>query len=93
MVIARKPKTTKVVSIDVDALINMGGSVAQIKELTPSNASLPLEKQVALRIPVNTLSDIDANLKKRTVRIPRHTWILEAIMEKLERESRGLHEQ
>lgn len=83
MAIARKPKKTETgSSVDVDALINKGGSVAQINQ----PAALPAEKQVALRIPLNMLGGIDSSLKKRTVRIPRHTWILEAIAEKLERE-------
>lgn len=86
MAIARKPKKTEAGSdVDVDALINKGGSVAQINKPV-SDMPLPAEKQVALRIPVNILGGIDSSLKKRTVRIPRHTWILEAIAEKLERE-------
>ena len=86
MAIARKPKKTEAGSdVDVDALINKGGSVAQINKPVP-DMPLPAEKQVALRIPVNILGGIDSSLKKRTVRIPRHTWILEAIAEKLERE-------
>ncbi|AMW35855.1 hypothetical protein HEQ62_10560 [Haematospirillum jordaniae] len=86
MAIARKPQKTEVGSdVDVDALINRGGSVAQVNQ-PASDVTLPAEKQVALRIPVNMLGGIDSRLKKRAVRIPRHTWILEAIAEKLERE-------
>ncbi|NKD78123.1 hypothetical protein HEQ60_10170 [Haematospirillum sp. H1815] len=86
MAIARKPQKTEVRSgVDVDALINKGGSVAQINQ-PASDGPSPAEKQVALRIPVNMLGSIESRLKKRTVRIPRHTWILEAIAEKLERE-------
>lgn len=89
MAIARKPKKNDAgSSVDVDALINKGGSVAQVNQ-PASDIPLPAERQVALRIPVNMLGDIDSSLKRRTVRIPRHTWILEAIAEKLEREGAG----
>jgi hypothetical protein len=89
MAIARKPKNTEEKSrVDVDALINKGGSVAKLAE--PSSADdAATGKQVALRIPSPMLGDIDSLVKQRTVRIPRHTWILEAIAEKLERENAG----
>lgn len=46
---------------------------------------------VVLRLPEKLLNELDAAVEQRSVRIPRHTWLLEAIAEKLEREqgSRG----
>ena len=89
MAIARKPKNTEVKpQVDVDALISKGGSVAKLGE-TASADDASTEKQVALRIPSPMLAGIDGIVKQRTVRIPRHTWILEAIAEKLERENAG----
>lgn len=89
MAIARKPKKTADKSqVDVDALINKGGSVAKLAESTPPDEAAT-EKQVALRVPVPMLAEIDNTVKQRAIRIPRHTWILEAIAEKLERENTG----
>jgi len=85
MAISRKPKrgaqfTTDVV--DVDALINKGGSVAKPHQGDPSK-----EKPVILRVPEAILEKIDATVKARRIKTPRHTWLLEAVLEKLERES------
>jgi hypothetical protein len=47
----------------------------------------PAEEQpIVLRLPVPLLSKVDEVVKARPIRIPRHTWLLEAIWEKLERE-------
>lgn len=77
MAITRKPKAQPA---DVDALIRKGGSVA-------TTASKAKVAQVSLRIPVNLLERLNLALERRPVKIPRHTWILEAIAEKLDRES------
>ncbi len=44
-------------------------------------------RQVSLRIPAEILERVDAAVQNRRVRIPRHTWLLEALVEKLEREA------
>jgi len=41
---------------------------------------------ILLRIPSHIKQQLDTVLKARPVKIPRHTWILEAIHEKLVRE-------
>lgn len=71
MAIARKPKA------DALALIHKGGS--------PAGAAQPVT-QVALRVPSDLLARLDAARSARPVRLPRNTWILEAIADKLERE-------
>lgn len=81
MAITRKPRKQ---AVSVDALINKGGSVAQLSD-KPDNGSA--EKQVVLRVPAALLVRLDESLKQRLIRIPRHTWILEAISEKLEHET------
>ncbi len=51
-------------------------------------------RQVSLRIPADILERVDAAVQNRRIRIPRHTWLLEALVEKLEREAphcRGDH--
>jgi hypothetical protein len=83
MAITRRPKPTPNPAVDVEALINKGGSVAQ-----PSNEErdVPKQAQVKLRLPTDLLAQVDQVLKGRRITIPRHTWLIEAIVEKLERE-------
>jgi len=82
MAITKKPKPSQ--NMDVDALINKGGSVAgqPMASIELSDKPVP----VVLRLPPETASRIERVVKARAVRIPRHTWLLEAVMEKLERE-------
>jgi hypothetical protein len=85
MAITRKPKRSSgagAKSVDIDALINKGGSIAgknggQGKEAVP----------VILRLPGDILQKVDASVQARRIKTPRHTWLLEAVLEKLERES------
>lgn len=81
MAIARKPRRPTEPAVDVDALINRGGS--------PSGP--PAEAQskttpILLRVPADMMDRLDTALRSRPVRLPRHTWILEAIHEKLSRD-------
>ncbi|SMF97860.1 hypothetical protein SAMN02949497_4872 [Methylomagnum ishizawai] len=79
MAITRKPKV-KPEAVDVDALIHKGGSVAgetgRKKEITP----------IILRVPSDIIERVDLAVKNRRVKTPRHTWLIEAILEKLDRE-------
>ena len=85
MAISRKPRQssgTAAKRVDVDALISRGGSVAgkngwQGKEPVP----------VILRLPEDILQKVDASVQSRRIKTPRHTWLLEAVLEKLEREA------
>jgi len=83
MAISRKPRTEQATAknVDVDALINKGGSIAQRQDTEPK------EKPVILRVPEDVLERIDATVKARRIKTPRHTWLLEAVLEKLEKES------
>jgi hypothetical protein len=84
MAITRKPKaaTGSGSVVDIDALIHKGGSVAGSEVPQRAEKHAP----VVLRIPAEVLAKVDASVRVRAVRIPRHTWIMEAIVEKLERE-------
>ena len=85
MAITRKPHRSPAPAVDVDALISRGGSpTGAPTEETPSTAPTP--SPILLRIPPDMFGKLDAVLKARPVKIPRHTWILEAIYEKLEKE-------
>ena len=92
MAITPKPRAASVplgkTTVDVDALINRGGSVAG----HPAPAGRPAKAVedevmlVQLRLPPPLVEKIDATVKARLIKIPRHTWLLEAVMEKLKRE-------
>lgn len=85
MAITRKPKQSSGAvpkTVDVDALISKGGSVAG-KNAGQGKDAVP----VILRLPEDILQKVDASVQARRIKTPRHTWLLEAVLEKLERES------
>jgi hypothetical protein len=84
MAITRKPKQSSGTRkpVDVDALINKGGSIAS-KNGGKGRDAVP----VILRVPEDILQKVDASVQARRIKTPRHTWLLEAVLEKLERES------
>ena len=80
MTIARKPKGKAQASeTEIAALIDRGGGTAPREIARPENLA------VALRIPGPLAERLTRALKDDMTRIPRHTWILQAIVEKLER--------
>ncbi len=85
MAIARKPSAKETpASVDVDALIAKGGSVAK-----PDTSSTPNGKKgVLLHIPVALLNRLDEIREVQTVKVPRNTWVLQAIAEKRERDEK-----
>ena len=83
MTITKKPQLTEAKAslpeAEIAALIEKGGSPARQGEKTkPQFIQLRLDREL--------LTSIDTVLHQRKVKIPRHTWILEALYEKLERE-------
>lgn len=85
MAISRKPRSSGAPGtglVDVEALINKGGSTPKpnIEETDGATA-------VVLRLPRDVLNRVDAAVKARPIRTPRHTWLLEAVHEKLAREA------
>ena len=82
MAISRKPKTDKTAKeTDINALINKGGSTAENGDKRVGN------KPILIRIPSDTLEKIDEIVTAKRIKTPRHTWLLEAVFEKLEREA------
>lgn len=82
MSIAKRPqnKPATVDQKEIHEFINKGGTPPQ---------SQPVEKEVTslqLRIPSDLLARVDSLVKSRNVKTPRHYWLLEAIVEKVERE-------
>ena len=85
MPISRKPKQASS-SVDVEALISRGGSVAVGEQVeAPSSPGRPTAT-VNLRIPAPIIERLDRALETLPLKKPRHAWLLEAILEKLERE-------
>jgi hypothetical protein len=64
----------------IEAFIRRGGSTAA------DAAHAAKTKSVLLNVPQDVLADIDQLRGDRRVKTPRHTWIMEAIIEKLDRE-------
>jgi len=81
MAISKKPSSKPTVSeAAINAIIDKGGSVATDKqELSKKNLQLRLESDL--------IGKIDLARKNKSVPPSRHTWILEAIFEKLHKES------
>ncbi len=89
MPISRKPKSqeTPPIPVNVEALIAKGGSVAQPIFIGPTEAVSNKETaSFTLRVPQDILETLDAHRKKQSYKVPRQQWILEAIMQRLERE-------
>ncbi len=66
----------------VKAVIGKGGGVAS----SASSASSDKPKNVQLRLLPDVIQRIDLSRKGRIVPPTRHAWLLEAVLEKLERE-------
>ena len=67
---------------DIDAVINRGGSSAGSQEENQEK-----ERIFNLRVPESLVEKVDTLRKQRTGKISRNTWILEAIEDKIRRES------
>lgn len=86
MSISKKPKTKPQKSeASVQKLIDQGGSPAKNDRSRGKREIIP----VSLRLPSELSRRIEAVLQKRAFKLPRHTWLLEAVIEKLEREEEG----
>ena len=83
MAVIRKPKA-QTHAVDVEALIAKGGSVPSAP---PPAAAAATPKAVLLHVPAALLAHVDQAIHTQTIKIPRKTWILQAIQEKLARDS------
>ncbi len=66
------------------ALIKKGGRSARPDFLEEEKVS---EKRISLRISEDIAERIRQAAKARPIKMPRHSWIVEAILEKLDKES------
>jgi len=95
MTIAKKPRATgntvpkqELTETDIQALIEKGGSVAS--KAHKEEAAKEKPKLVQLRLEKEVLDRIDTVRESRLVKMPRHSWLLEAILEKLSREEENV---
>ncbi|BAZ47390.1 hypothetical protein NIES4102_44360 (plasmid) [Chondrocystis sp. NIES-4102] len=80
--LSRKPKPK---NQNVDAFIARGLSTGTEKKLTIDDDTEV--SRVQLRLTKGKLKEIDEALSQRKVKVSRHVWLLEAIEEKLEKET------
>lgn len=88
--ITRKPTVGKVGAQPpeeehINALIFKG--MAPPAEVTPSHEEEDEEQQVKLRLPLSLLKKVDSAVKAQPIKTSRHRWLMEAIVEKLEKAS------
>lgn len=84
MAISRKISKPKVEETQIEELIFKGGSSGQTE--TQQEPEEDIIKKVQLRISTNKIDKIDSLVNSRAGKVSRHTWIMEAIEEKLEKE-------
>ena len=80
MAVTRKPRV--VPENEIEALIAKGGSVATTASPPPASGV----KMVPVRLDATLLARIDRAVQAQPIKIPRNTWVLQAILEKLERD-------
>ena len=83
MPVRARPKAQEETTVDVEALIRKGGTGTESPGEEEKKATTP----VLIRVPTHLLERVDQALSARSVKVPRHTWILEAVVEKLDRDA------
>lgn len=78
MALARKPKAKD--APDVEELIERGGSVPSETKKAGSTTTVPL------RLPRDLLARVDRAVANQPIKSPRNTWVLQAILDRLERD-------
>ena len=87
MVLARKPGSTVASERQIESLINKGGDVPAGRPGRPSGRTDRKTGKVLLRMPGDLLSRVDEAVDARPLPMTRHAWLLEAVLEKLQRVS------
>lgn len=83
MAISRKLTKADEKALSVNQLIMKGGTSGEDPEAYQEEGDI---KRVQLRIPVSKLDQMDKARRKRPGKLSRHTWVMEAIEEKLMRD-------
>ena len=90
MPVSRRPKARTEEEFINQANDDITSDPKVISNLEPSKNQLDSESDIQplkLRVPRDLVKDIDHLLSQRKPKISRHTWILEALYEKVERDS------
>ncbi len=97
MALTKKPTQTKLTEAETELLIK-GGALEPERTSTATPTPKGGRKKhepnpedenilfIQLRLEAELVGNIDKQLKKRIGKVSRHTWFLEAIAEKLQRE-------
>ena len=93
MAIARRPGASPASEREIEALIRKGGTEAEAAgnatvKPAPSRTPRPGTAKVLLRIPEDLLERVHDAVAAKPLPTTRQAWILEALFEKLQRESR-----
>jgi len=92
MPVTRKPRETQTPQeplpedLAYRAYLSKGGSAAQEPQDASQDAA-PKDVRFTLHIPGSLCQELDALRGARPLKISRHQWVLEAILEKIQRES------
>ncbi len=88
MALARRPAMPAPKSeAEIEALISKGGTPPANSRSRRDNGERD-EIPLKLRVPPKLLRHIDEPVLRRAVRIPRHSWLIEALVEKVERDAK-----
>lgn len=96
MAVSKKPTkpTADTEGVDIDALINKGGSVPSVKTTVAVQTAKPEKKvlkggmvPIQLRLSPDVLDKIDALIEDRVIPTSRHNWFMEAIADKIKKEA------
>lgn len=81
--VAQSEKPEKTETVKKEASLKL----IETEKIAEQKATLDKQEiRVNLRMPADMLEQVDKAVKARPLKIPRHTWLLEAVMEKLVRE-------
>ena len=90
MAVNGKPKpapTNPSSDAEVEALIGKGGSVANDSNEKPAPFSDKATTSFTLRVPRDILQRVDDHRNNQSYKVPRQQWIMEAVMQRLERDA------
>jgi hypothetical protein len=86
MAVRRKPKTEEEFIQGANSDITSETNV--ISNQQSLRNQIDVDKPLKLRVPESLLAEIDGIVRTRKPKISRHNWILEALYEKVERDSK-----
>ena len=80
-----KPAAASVNTVDVEAIINRGGSAPAIQPTQEQESPKSRRKSVIVYFDPQMLRQVDEVANSQVIKTSRQRWIMEAIVEKLQR--------